>query len=223
MSEPQPVEFRERIRRPLLSGTAARGGIVLGSALLFTIGIMSVMGASPSPATGADPCRAPHRSTHRQPRSTPTTAPPSRGAREILGGGPGFGFGFGRTAVGIGIGFGGVTITAIDGSNLSLKTDDGWTRTIAVTSDTKITRADKTIAVGDLKVGDEITFRQTRRRRHLHDHGDPPRAPDGGRSGHQGRRVHDHGQAFGGTTQTIHVDSSRRIGSPASTSPTCRT
>ena len=58
-------------------------------------------------------------------------------------GGPGFGGpGFGRG----GFGFGGITITAIDGSNLSLKTEDGWTRTIAVTSDTAVTRAGKTIA-----------------------------------------------------------------------------
>ena len=46
-------------------------------------------------------------------------------------GGPGFGRG--------GFGFGGITITAISGSNLSLKTEDGWTRTIAVESDTTIT------------------------------------------------------------------------------------
>ena len=55
-------------------------------------------------------------------------------------------------------GFGGITITAIDGSNLSLKTDDGWTRTIAVGSSTTITRAGQTIVVGDLKVGDQIVF-----------------------------------------------------------------
>jgi hypothetical protein len=59
-------------------------------------------------------------------------------------------------------GFGGVTITAINGSSLSLRTDDGWTRTIAVTSSTTITRAGATIGVSDLKVGDSIAFRQTR-------------------------------------------------------------
>jgi hypothetical protein len=58
---------------------------------------------------------------------------------------------------------GGITITAINGSSLSLKTADGWTRTIAVTSDTKITKSGATIAVGDLKVGDEIQFEQTRK------------------------------------------------------------
>jgi Domain of unknown function (DUF5666) len=55
-----------------------------------------------------------------------------------------------------------VTITAIDGSNLSLKTEDGWTRTIAVTSATTIERAGTTIQVADLKVGDQIVFREER-------------------------------------------------------------
>ena len=61
-----------------------------------------------------------------------------------------------------GFGFGEITITAISGSDLSLKTADGWTRTITVTADTTITRAGTTITVADLKVGDEIRFAQTR-------------------------------------------------------------
>ena len=59
-------------------------------------------------------------------------------------------------------GFGQISITGIDGSNISLKTDDGWTRTIAVTSDTKITKGGQPIQLGDLKVGDQIRFRETR-------------------------------------------------------------
>jgi hypothetical protein len=59
-------------------------------------------------------------------------------------------------------GFGQITITAVSGPNVSLKTDDGWTRTIAVTSATTITKAGQTIALGDLKVGDAIRFSQTR-------------------------------------------------------------
>ncbi|HLA16677.1 MAG TPA: DUF5666 domain-containing protein [Candidatus Limnocylindrales bacterium] len=55
-----------------------------------------------------------------------------------------------------------ITITAISGSNLSLKTDDGWTRTIAVTSSTAITKGNDTIAVTDLKVGDAIRLGQTK-------------------------------------------------------------
>jgi hypothetical protein len=65
------------------------------------------------------------------------------------------GFGGGR-------GFGGVTIAGIDGSKLSLKTEDGWTRTIVVTADTTITKGGQAIKVGDLDVGDTIHFRQKR-------------------------------------------------------------
>ena len=50
----------------------------------------------------------------------------------------------------------------VDGSNVSLKTDDGWTRTIAVTADTKITKGGATIKVGDLAVGDHVRIAQDR-------------------------------------------------------------
>src|SRR5690242_18958468 len=59
-------------------------------------------------------------------------------------------------------GFGGITITAISGNSLSLKTAVGWTRTIAVDTGTTYTRSGATISLGDLKVGDQIGFRQTR-------------------------------------------------------------
>ena len=57
-------------------------------------------------------------------------------------------------------GFRGVTISAINGSDISLKTVDGWTRTISVESTTTITKGGATITVGDLAVGDEIRFAQ---------------------------------------------------------------
>jgi len=75
----------------------------------------------------------------------------------LNGGGPGF-----RGGPGPGAGFGGISITAISGNSISLKTDDGWTRTITVDSGTTYSKADTTIALGDLKVGDEVGFRQTR-------------------------------------------------------------
>jgi hypothetical protein len=70
-----------------------------------------------------------------------------------LGGGPGRG--------GFGPGKGGITITAISGSNISLETVDGWTRTITVDSGTEYSKSGDEIALGDLAVGDEIAFRQT--------------------------------------------------------------
>ncbi len=57
---------------------------------------------------------------------------------------------------------GGITITAISGTNVTLETADGWTRTIAVTSSTALTKGTATIALSDLKVGDEVRFAQTR-------------------------------------------------------------
>ena len=72
----------------------------------------------------------------------------------LNGGGPGF-------KGGHGFGFGGIAVTAMSGNSISLKTEDGWTRTITVDSGTTYTKAGATIALGDLKVGDQIGFRQT--------------------------------------------------------------
>ncbi|MEO8470029.1 MAG: DUF5666 domain-containing protein [Chloroflexota bacterium] len=61
-----------------------------------------------------------------------------------------------------GRGFGGITISSISGSNVSLITSDGWTRTIAIASDTTLTKGTATITLTDLKVGDGVRFAQTR-------------------------------------------------------------
>jgi uncharacterized protein DUF5666 len=83
-----------------------------------------------------------------------TTSGTSGGTTDLLnGGGPGFRGGH--------VGMGGITIAAISGNNISLKTVDGWTRTITVDSGTTYSKSGATIALGDLKVGDEIGFRQT--------------------------------------------------------------
>ncbi len=54
-----------------------------------------------------------------------------------------------------------ISITAIDGTKLSLKTADGWTRTIDAAGAT-ITKGGATASVSDLKVGDQIVFREVR-------------------------------------------------------------
>ena len=72
------------------------------------------------------------------------------------------GIGAGRLK-GLGSPRGAITIRAISGSQVSLATEDGWTRTIAVTPDTVIPKAGQPIAVGDLHVGDRIRFSQTRK------------------------------------------------------------
>jgi hypothetical protein len=75
------------------------------------------------------------------------------------GNGLGLGLGLGRLG---GRAFGKISITAISGDSISLKTDDGWTRTISVTTDTKVFRGTKAATAADLKVGDTILLRQKR-------------------------------------------------------------
>lgn len=77
------------------------------------------------------------------------------------GGGPGFAGGPGGRG-GFGHGPGGITITAISGTNISLETLDGWTRTITVDAGTAYSEDGEDIALADLAVDDEIAFRQTR-------------------------------------------------------------
>jgi FKBP-type peptidyl-prolyl cis-trans isomerase 2 len=59
-------------------------------------------------------------------------------------------------------GFRDITISAIDGNEVTLKTADGWTRTIAITSSVELTKGGQPIQVSDLAVGDQVRFSQTR-------------------------------------------------------------
>ncbi len=54
-----------------------------------------------------------------------------------------------------------ITITAVDGTKLSLRTRDGWTRTIDGAGAT-VTNGGTTVPLSSLKVGDQIVFRETR-------------------------------------------------------------
>ena len=142
MTEPE-TRFTERLPRRDLR----RAVVLVGAILAVVVGAAVTMGASPSvsPATpGA------------------TTQPQASGDPGVPGV-PGDGFkGFGRGDHGGRGVFGPITITSISGSNVSLKTEDGWTRTIAITSATTITKDGETIAAGDLAVGDQIRLRQSR-------------------------------------------------------------
>ncbi len=150
MTEPNGIEFHEQVKRPGSRPAAVRVGIVAGSALLVVVGAVAAMGASPAPTTGADPL---------VPGATaaPGTTTPNSG--RPAWGGPMGGFGMRGGQMGPG-GFHDITIDSISGSDLSLKTDDGWTRTITVTSTTTITKGGATIKVTDLAAGDQIRFAQ---------------------------------------------------------------
>lgn len=148
MTEPTETRFSRRLDGPPL----LRIGVVIGALLVLLASAALTMGASPAPSTGA----------------SPGSATSAAAAMNPFPGGRGDGFQMGAGGLdgrghGMGVrGFGEITITAVSGSNLSLKTEDGWTRTIAATSSTTIAKGGKTVAVGDLAVGDRIVFMQTR-------------------------------------------------------------
>ncbi|HEY3164579.1 MAG TPA: DUF5666 domain-containing protein [Candidatus Limnocylindrales bacterium] len=141
---------------------AIRAGIVVGTGLLLAVGTAVAMGASPSasPSSGGD-----------QTQIQPGTIGNGHGFGHLFGGplgqlgGPGAdGQGLGHDGLGFkdGRGFGQISVTAINGNNVSLATEDGWTRTITVTSTTTITKGGAAATLADLAVGDVIRFRQTR-------------------------------------------------------------
>ncbi|HEY6014684.1 MAG TPA: hypothetical protein VIU37_11775, partial [Candidatus Limnocylindrales bacterium] len=163
MTEPDQIEFHELVgapegRQPGRSPSPSvpvRIGIVAGSAILFVIGAVAAMGASPAPSGAA---ASPDGGTT-TPANPVAPGLPFDGMMPKAGimGGPGM-----DLRGGFRLGFRDITISAIDGANLSLKTDDGWTRTIAVGSSTTITKGGQTIALGDLAVGDQIVFGETK-------------------------------------------------------------
>jgi hypothetical protein len=112
------------------------------------------MAASPEPST------APNPEATTQPDGTTDGG---RLFRPLL---RGLGLGLGDGFAGIagrhgGFAAGNITITAINGSSVSLETVDGWTRTITITDQTTISRDGEEIALSDLRVGEKIRFRQT--------------------------------------------------------------
>ncbi len=164
MADSSGLEFHGPLRP---GGTRSlRLGIVAGVALTVLVGALVAMGAAPgggSPITDDPPALALESGalgTNELLDEAVVSAPlPATGWLRPDGSPAGpFGLGRGRGHVIAGK----ITITAISGSNLSLRTEDGWTRTITVTSATTITKAGQTIGLADLRVGDEIRFAQQR-------------------------------------------------------------
>jgi Domain of unknown function (DUF5666) len=125
-----------------------------GATLVLIGGAVIIMGASPEPSTS--------------PATDPQTQPDGTGDNGRLFRGPllrglaGLPDGFaGFAGSRAGFGAGNITITAINGSEISLETVDGWTRTITVTDETQLSKDGEDIALSELEVGDRIRFRQT--------------------------------------------------------------
>ena len=142
---------------PIPTARVARGpgrwrlALVTGAALVLIGGAAIATAASPEPSASPDTSTTPDTNEWRGP-----------GGFGRHGRGAGLFDGFaGFAGPHGGFGAGNISITAINGSSLSLETVDGWTRTITVGSDTAITKAGETIALSDVSVGDRIRFRQT--------------------------------------------------------------
>jgi hypothetical protein len=138
-----------------------RASVADGSALAAAGGPGGALGGpiaaapSASPGTNDPATGGPGNSGQRGPRGFAF----GRGGPRF--GGPGA-FAGPNGPAGRGPGRGPISISGISGSQLSLKTDDGWTRTIDATGATITDRSGATLTLGDLKVGDHVGFRETR-------------------------------------------------------------
>ena len=149
-----PVETKP-VPRPTRVPRSSRWKVttLTGATLVLIGGAVVTMGASPEPST--NPAPDPQTQPDGSGDNGRVWRPLLRGLNGELGGFAGFA---GRHA---GFAAGNITITAVNGSSISLETVDGWTRTITVTGDTKLTKDGDDIALSDLEVGDHIRFRQT--------------------------------------------------------------
>lgn len=134
------VAFSSRAPGP----SRLRVGIVAGAAAALALGAVATsFAASPAPSTSAGT------------NSSTSAAAPLAADPELLGD---VELDHGRFG---GLGFRDITISAISGSSVTLKTDDGWTRTIELTDAIGLTKGGQDIAVADLAVGDQVRLGQT--------------------------------------------------------------
>ena len=121
-----------------------RVALIAGGALALAVGAVATsIAASPAPSSSATTGVAPAPFLAADPSLDEETLDLDHGR-----------FGGGR--------FREITISAISGSNVTLATDDGWTRTIAVTDAIDLTKGGQDVELSELKVGDQVRFRQTR-------------------------------------------------------------
>jgi hypothetical protein len=158
----QPVTSTGRGSRRLIAAAIVAAAIGLSA---VAVGLAS-SGTPPSPAA---PAVANARGVLLGADTGAWTAPngataPGPNAPGVTGAGPG---GFGPSGMGRGGpmggpgGFGAITITAINGTQLTLTTADGWTRNIDDSTAT-ITKAGQAVQASALAVNDAITFDQAR-------------------------------------------------------------
>lgn len=163
MLNPEPVTTS---RRPWI--VAAIWGLMLVGVVAVGIGLSRPGTASGADAPGAAITTASNPSASPEPAGSPGPGwagpgdgGPGNGGMMGMGGrfgaGPMMRAGPDKGGHGIGV----ISITKIDGTRISLATADGWTRAIDA-SGAAIQREGQAITVADLKVGDQIAFREKR-------------------------------------------------------------
>lgn len=127
-----------------------RIGMVAGAALVLAVGAVATsLAASPAPSLVS-------------PAGGASVISPALAPAAILPAVDEQAAGFDHGRIGGPGAFRDITVGAISGSNVTLKTDDVWSRTIAVTSSIELTKGGQAIALSDVAVGDSVRFRQTR-------------------------------------------------------------
>jgi hypothetical protein len=155
---PAPSGLEPSPERPRLGPTSRNAGwfVVVAIALLVAAALVAMALTSSSPSTQSSPVGA---------SAAPLASAGITNEADGIKSGRGHLFdlkkGWGKLR-GPGFGRGQITITAIAGASVDLATDDGWTRTIAITADTAILKGGQTITAADLAVGDEIRLKQSR-------------------------------------------------------------
>lgn len=151
--------------RPRAASNTWRLVVALVATLALVVTLLAAMSAAPQTSPLAAGASAEATAT----ASTGTKSDVDEGAGTEKDHGNGWAKGlqkFGGQGRGLPFAVGGprgkISITAIDGSDVSLATDDGWTRTIVITSDTELSKGGQSIAAKDLKVGDVVFLKQTR-------------------------------------------------------------
>ena len=152
----QAPAFQGRIGRSGLLKAAV--GLIAGMTIVASVAVVAATTPhADGNSAGASPAASSVPKASNAPGRFPFGGPSIGGLGNIFG----FGIGPGRGGA-VGIGFGGVTIASINGTSIGLKTADGWSRTITLSSSVKITEAGRTMSAGDLSVGQAVQLQEKR-------------------------------------------------------------
>lgn len=157
ITDTPPARPRDRRRMATI-------GIVIVACLALAVPVIGAIAAtSPKVSTSAAGANAQPESNANQGNGNGPKAGKTNNGNNGNGNGNGNGPKAGKGLKGNGgAGKGPITIAAVSGNQISLRTEDGWSRTITVTPTTVITKGDQTIKVADLKTGDIIRFHQVK-------------------------------------------------------------